>query len=127
MHPTLAGKITGMLLEIDNSELLHMLESPESLRSKVGGLCLAPAAMKCTLIEQVSVVAGWSYSGAAVAQGKKLESSLRGCSDLNWQELALQCCPCYQSRPCVCAALVGKLEHTETANFSLSLHRLMKL
>uniref|UniRef100_A0A672M9V2 Polyadenylate-binding protein n=1 Tax=Sinocyclocheilus grahami TaxID=75366 RepID=A0A672M9V2_SINGR len=42
MHPSLAGKITGMLLEIDNSELLHMLESPESLRSKVsahGMLC----------------------------------------------------------------------------------------
>lgn len=35
MHPSLAGKITGMLLEIDNSELLHMLESPESLHSKV--------------------------------------------------------------------------------------------
>ncbi|XP_028835403.1 polyadenylate-binding protein 1-like [Denticeps clupeoides] len=35
MHPSMAGKITGMLLEIDNSELLHMLESPESLRSKV--------------------------------------------------------------------------------------------
>ncbi|KAM9432923.1 polyadenylate-binding protein 4-like isoform 1-T1 [Salvelinus alpinus] len=35
MHPSLAGKITGMLLEIDNSELLHMLESKESLRSKV--------------------------------------------------------------------------------------------
>ncbi|XP_037539873.1 embryonic polyadenylate-binding protein [Nematolebias whitei] len=35
LHPTLAGKITGMLLEIDNSELLHMLESPESLNSKV--------------------------------------------------------------------------------------------
>uniref|UniRef100_A0A4W5PZG1 Polyadenylate-binding protein n=1 Tax=Hucho hucho TaxID=62062 RepID=A0A4W5PZG1_9TELE len=35
MHPSLAGKITGMLLEIDNSELLHMLESHESLRSKV--------------------------------------------------------------------------------------------
>lgn len=35
MHPSLAGKITGMLLEIDNSELLYMLESPECLRSKV--------------------------------------------------------------------------------------------
>uniref|UniRef100_A0A3P8X2F4 Polyadenylate-binding protein n=1 Tax=Cynoglossus semilaevis TaxID=244447 RepID=A0A3P8X2F4_CYNSE len=35
LHPSMAGKITGMLLEIDNSELLHMLESPESLHSKV--------------------------------------------------------------------------------------------
>ncbi|CAF3666700.1 unnamed protein product [Rotaria socialis] len=35
MHPDLAGKITGMLLEIDNTELLHMLESRESLKSKV--------------------------------------------------------------------------------------------
>lgn len=34
-HPTLAGKITGMLLEIDNSELLLLLESPDSLHSKV--------------------------------------------------------------------------------------------
>ncbi|KAK0152546.1 Polyadenylate-binding protein 1-A [Merluccius polli] len=34
LHPNLTGKITGMLLEIDNSELLHMLESPELLQSK---------------------------------------------------------------------------------------------
>jgi len=35
LYPDLAGKITGMLLEIDNSELLHMLEHQESLRAKV--------------------------------------------------------------------------------------------
>lgn len=35
MHSELAGKITGMLLEIDNSELLHMLEDNESLKAKV--------------------------------------------------------------------------------------------
>lgn len=35
MYPALAGKITGMLLEIDNSELLHMLDHNESLKSKV--------------------------------------------------------------------------------------------
>ncbi|XP_068601962.1 embryonic polyadenylate-binding protein-like [Brachionichthys hirsutus] len=35
LHPNLAGKITGMLLEIDNSDLLLLLDSPQSLRSKV--------------------------------------------------------------------------------------------
>lgn len=35
MYPNLTGKITGMLLEIDNSELLHMLEHSESLKAKV--------------------------------------------------------------------------------------------
>ena len=34
-HPDLAGKITGMLLEIENAELLHMLESSEALHAKV--------------------------------------------------------------------------------------------
>ena len=35
LNAELAGKITGMLLEMDNSELLCMLEAPELLRNKV--------------------------------------------------------------------------------------------
>ena len=38
LQPDLAGKITGMLLETHSTELLHILESRESLKAKVGYL-----------------------------------------------------------------------------------------
>ena len=35
-EPQLAGKVTGMLLDgMDTGELLHLLESPEDLQSKI--------------------------------------------------------------------------------------------
>jgi polyadenylate-binding protein len=30
-----AGKVTGMLLEMDQTEVLHLIESPEALMAKV--------------------------------------------------------------------------------------------
>lgn len=35
VEPLAAAKITGMLLEMDQSEVLHLIDSPESLQSKI--------------------------------------------------------------------------------------------
>jgi polyadenylate-binding protein len=34
-YPTVAGKVTGMLLEMDNAEILHLLEDRDLLNSRV--------------------------------------------------------------------------------------------
>jgi polyadenylate-binding protein len=34
-EPTLAGKITGMLLEMENSDILHLIDTPEALNEQV--------------------------------------------------------------------------------------------
>lgn len=34
-YPTVAGKITGMLLEMDNAEILHLLEDRDLLTARV--------------------------------------------------------------------------------------------
>ncbi|KAM6248701.1 polyadenylate-binding protein 1-like isoform 1-T1 [Porphyrio hochstetteri] len=58
MHPSLAGKITGMLLEIDNSELLLLLESPDSLHSKIE---------EAVAVLQVHQATNTSHKSSAVA------------------------------------------------------------
>ncbi|XP_016007885.2 polyadenylate-binding protein 1-like isoform X3 [Rousettus aegyptiacus] len=55
VHTQLAGKITGMLLEIDNSELLLMLESPESLNAKVKEALAVLQAHQATELTKVNV------------------------------------------------------------------------
>ncbi|EJU05344.1 polyadenylate binding protein [Dacryopinax primogenitus] len=35
MQPELAGKITGMLLEMETTELIHLIETPDALQNKV--------------------------------------------------------------------------------------------
>lgn len=35
LEPEHAAKVTGMLLEMDQTEVLHLLESPDALKAKV--------------------------------------------------------------------------------------------
>ena len=100
-HPDLASKITAMLLEIDNAELLHMLESRESLKTTVEEAvavlqaheakvvaqrnrqpAAAPAADR--LASQISVtVGGGASSTKVVAQRNRQVSKVSICETKN--------------------------------------------
>ena len=69
MFPDLAGKITGMLLEMDNAELVHMLEDQKSLKGKVAeavAVQLTRARLKTRIKKKAGTVKIWSHSNFGV-------------------------------------------------------------
>ena len=66
-HPEMSGKITGMLLEMEVSELLHLLEAPDAFEVKLGE---AVAVLENYLQQQTTTTtaAAAGASATAVAQ-----------------------------------------------------------
>ena len=58
-QPDLAGKITGMLLEMEVSDLLNLLDTPAALTEKVD--------------EALSVLAAWGKQSEAQGEEAKVE------------------------------------------------------
>lgn len=65
-QPELAGKITGMLLELDNSELLHLLVTADALHAKIEEALVALNAAPTVL---ASETVGPSSSSSALMNG----------------------------------------------------------
>ena len=66
LYPDLAGKITGMLLEIDNSELVHIVEHQESLKNKIE---------EAAAFLQVAKTASTTASGSIIQPGMNFAKS----------------------------------------------------
>ncbi|EOY20027.1 hypothetical protein QUC31_005853 [Theobroma cacao] len=48
LEPAAAARVTGMLLELDRTEVLHLLESPEALKSRVAEAMEVLISAACT-------------------------------------------------------------------------------
>ncbi|KAK8624931.1 hypothetical protein V6N13_089817 [Hibiscus sabdariffa] len=65
LEPDTAAKVTGMLLEMDQTEILHLLESPEALKAKVA-----------EAMEVLSTVAQQQQTGGGAAADQLASLSL---------------------------------------------------
>lgn len=57
IEPELTAKVTGMLLEMDQTEVLHLIESPDALKDKVAEAMnvLCKATSKTDVTDQLAL------------------------------------------------------------------------
>ena len=111
VQPNLAGKITGMLLEMDNSDLLVLLNAPDALNSKIQEAIdvLAEARAK-TLVKEVATSVLSSDGTDAAGNGD--EEHKEQLSDA--VATAAAASPAIVSGAALCSTDDGEEEHKES-------------